>query len=438
MVVIATKNNTSYAICGGYGHTQLKEAVVPDFGVDVAKRSLSAKNMFVHQKLPSGDVFSLMRLLRGTYLPAMDDNNGLSVLKKLSGPTLNDELGARLDGGTSLLVDAKLDIRGVIGIIDKIEYDVILRKPIIEIESLPSVPNALSAELTKELYSRLDKKKLDGLVVDVDHGVRQNAETVTLSGSPCSLSVLSNIQELVESADSSKARHAHSAQVVVSTSSEELLSAKVGELVEGELSYKGTLYFRVDGQWFQVTKELIKRIESDFSNIDEMTFAESRLWAWPLKSSAIPKAKGCQCKKASKYICETCYLSLQPKGLGLIETHVQKVRQIELCDLVDPNNDRLLHIKSDVGANLRVLFSQGCVSGVLLDNDSEFRKEADSKFGYQFGKAKHVVFAIFPHKKGKKNVPDIFSLYAKIDIVQRARILRAHGYRVSYCIIDEA
>lgn len=62
--------------------------------------------------------------------------------------------------------------------------------------------------------------------------------------------------------------------------------------------------------------------------------------------------------------------------------------QIEVCDILDENNKKLIHIKKYSGSSvLSHLFSQGLVSMQLLIRDGKFRRKVEQKISSLKGSA---------------------------------------------------
>ena len=85
---------------------------------------------------------------------------------------------------------------------------------------------------------------------------------------------------------------------------------------------------------------------------------------------------------------------------------------------------------------MRNLFAQGYVSGSLFHGDEAFKKSAKDKFGIDVDKKFTVVFAIFPEDETK--IDSIFTLFAKVDFLERYDTLKNMGFDVKYCLIEKS
>ena len=94
------------------------------------------------------------------------------------------------------------------------------------------------------------------------------------------------------------------------------------------------------------------------------------------------------------------------------------------------------HVKKGRGAFLRNLFAQGYVSGSLFNGDEAFKKLVKDKFGIDVDKKFTVVFAIFPEDETK--IDSIFTLFAKVDFLERCDSLKSMGFDVKYCMISNS
>jgi len=103
--------------------------------------------------------------------------------------------------------------------------------------------------------------------------------------------------------------------------------------------------------------------------------------------------------------------------------------------LIDKENDFLIHVKRGRGAYLRNLFAQGFVSAALLNSSDDFKKQVQEKYGIDPESKFTVIFAIFPENVTKQD--SIFTLFAKVDLLERQRILGEMGFDVQYCLIAQ-
>jgi len=187
--------------------------------------------------------------------------------------------------------------------------------------------------------------------------------------------------------------------------------------LECELSFDGDTYFRISRKWYKTNAEYVAEINEEFSAIPRLD----------------PKYLGAWAEKDGKYVIEDDFLKAQVSA-DMLLAHTKKIDNIEVADLLDTQNGYLVHVKRGRGAFLRNLFAQGFVSASLLHGSEDFRARSEEKFGVPGLENYSVVLAVFP--LGVTEIDRIFTLFAKVDLVERYDALRQMGFEVSYVVIQ--
>lgn len=192
-----------------------------------------------------------------------------------------------------------------------------------------------------------------------------------------------------------------------------------------EIGHNGAKYVLNDGKWFRVEPDFVKKTDDAYALI-------------PMSKLILPVY---QHDGEGEYNADVA--EKHPDQFALLDDK-QKVfhgggqGQIEICDLfgVDKN---FIHIKRyGKSSVLSHLFSQGFVSGQLIQLDPEFRKKVKDKLPADFkaliDPSSHpaegeftVTFAVISEDQGKSLHLPFFS---RVNINNTCRILRGHGYKV--------
>lgn len=138
------------------------------------------------------------------------------------------------------------------------------------------------------------------------------------------------------------------------------------QCLNAELELDGKTFMLINKNWYEINKEFQdetnKKFEKYFNNKSDLNFID------------------CNYKDEATYNRE---LSRQKNLICLDRNTVfygGGQSQIEVCDILDENNKKLIHIKKYSGSSaLSHLFSQGLVSMQLLIRDTEFLKKVEQK-----------------------------------------------------------
>jgi uncharacterized protein (TIGR04141 family) len=70
----------------------------------------------------------------------------------------------------------------------------------------------------------------------------------------------------------------------------------------------------------------------------------------------------------------------------------------------------------------------------MFSGYENFKQDVKNKFGIDIDKKYTIIFAIFP--EDEKKIDRIFTLFAKVDFLERYNTLKEMGFDVKYCIIN--
>lgn len=419
LVIVFRHDDDTYALTAGYAYADISPCAVQDFGVDIAKKSLNPNELAqLVQKVPTGNVYGLQRNLRGKYLPANDHMNRKSVLKALRGKCLDQELGLSIEGRTSLSVNGKKDFSDVLRLLDRVRDLEASDQYTVPIRGLDEAPKRLRQVLDDALRKLVDDGNINDVMFGYDDDlVFMRCDTIQV-GSSDERFPFDAVTEILEAARRLRPDSPSGARIRgYDDAGIEVLDTQLLRLVEGELDHEGEKYFRISRKWYKTNPDYIAEINTQFDAIDVLD--NDYLGAWK--------------RTAHGYEAEDDFLKAQVVPDQRKLAHTRNIAHVEVADLVDTTNHYLIHVKRGRGAFLRNLFAQGYVSASLIQGDAAFRTEAEEKFDLANLQDYKVVLAIFPEDVRATN--SIFTLFAKVDLVERCEALRDIGVDVCYTLI---
>jgi uncharacterized protein (TIGR04141 family) len=195
--------------------------------------------------------------------------------------------------------------------------------------------------------------------------------------------------------------------------------------IYAEIDYNDNKYILNDGKWFSVAAGFVAKTDTDFAKI-------------PISHLPLPTYQG---GGESEY--NSSVAATEPERYALLD-NTKKVMhggghgQIEICDLFSINRE-LIHVKIyGKSSVLSHLFSQGFVSGQLLQIDAEFRQKVREKLSPPFVDLLQVdkrpdqdeftvVYAVISEEEGKALHLPFFS---RVNLNNTAKLLKGFGYKV--------
>lgn len=407
------------------------------FGLLVALNSVDRESFRCVDKQSLDAIQSHTRIQSGEETTA--DQFGLDVeqdmLKAIVGAPKDSRLGNRMTGTDSLSVLVRMDLSDLPVLLKlyKEKYDQDLSKTdydwvnnISVVKSSSVLVAALEARLVekfaKKNYSNLwlaipeiiDWNLVSGFIYAGGKGVLNpdidlQGFLSTLKGQPVSIDLLKHRHVYCADAD-----HKHVFK-----------HWPIYKCLYAEIDHDGKKYILNDGKWFNVSTNFVERTNAEFGKID-------------VSSLELPVYAGGGEGKYNKDVCDK-----HPAQFALLDdknkiSHGGGHGQVEVCDLFSIDK-QLVHVKiygkSSVFSHL---FSQGFVSGQLLQLDADFRKKVKAKLIAPFSnlievddrpkeKEFTVVFAVISDSPGRTLHLPFFS---RVNLNNTWKVLRGFGFNV--------
>ena len=180
-----------------------------------------------------------------------------------------------------------------------------------------------------------------------------------------------------------------------------------------------------DGKWFSVAKDFVERTNKDFAAI-------------PLSGLTLPEYHG-----GGEGAYNASVAATQPAVYDLLDDKKKIMHggghgQVEICDLLSINRE-LIHVKMyGKSSVLSHLFSQGFVSGQLIQIDASFREKVCEQLApthkglIDIGSKPAqdtftVVYAIISDAPG----PNLYlPFFSRVNLNNTQKILRGYGFKV--------
>lgn len=424
---------------GQSGRFLIEDDVVEErFGLLVALNSVDRESFRCVDKQSLDAIQSHTRIQSGQATTA--DQFGLDVeqdmLKAIVGAPVDSNLGSRMSGAESLSVSVKMDLGDLPYLLasykEKYEHD-LSKTDYAWVNNISVVKgsSALTEILNDRLIDRLVHHDYSNLwlaipeIIDWDlvtgfiytGGKKVIHPDVDLKG------FLSTLKDGdVISIDLLKRRHVHCADA---DHNYVFKHWSVFKCLYAEVDYDGKKYILNDGKWFSVDINFVKNTNLKFNEITASTLR-------------LPVYAGGGEGKYNQSVSER-----YPNQFALLDDknkifHGGGHGQIEVCDLFSIDK-QLIHIKrygkSSVFSHL---FSQGFVSGQLLQIDPEFRRKAKEKLAEAFkslidvaNRPKEeeftIVFGVISEQPGNSvNLP----FFSRVNLNNTYKVLRGYGYNV--------
>ena len=211
-------------------------------------------------------------------------------------------------------------------------------------------------------------------------------------------------------------------------------SWSVFKCLYAEIEFDEQRYILNGGKWFSLASDFIERTNKEFAQI-----AKSNLM--------LPKYTGGGEKTYNERVAKnnsSTYALFDAKAIS----HGGGHGQVEVCDLLSIDKE-LIHVKIyGKSAVFSHLFSQGFVSGQLIQIDAEFRKKVKEKLKPPFSSlidaAKKplqdeftIIFAIISEHEGHSlNLP----FFSRVNLNHAHKVLKGFGYKVELLkiLVDES
>ena len=413
------------------------------FGLLVALNSVDRESFRCVDKQSLDAIQSHTRIQSGEETTA--DQFGLDVeqdmLKAIVGAPKDSRLGNRMTGTDSLSVSVRMDLSDLPSLLEmykekyeedlsKTDYDWVNNISVVKSSSalIAALEERLVEKFAKKDYSNLwlaipeiiDWNLVSGFIYAGGKGVLNpdidlQGFLSTLKGQPVSIDLL-------------KHRHVHCADA---DHKYVFKHWPVYKCLYAEIDHDGKKFILNDGKWFNVSMNFVERTNAEFKKID-------------VSALELPVYAGGGEGKYNKDVCDE-----HPAQFALLDdknkiSHGGGHGQVEVCDLFSIEK-QLVHVKiygkSSVFSHL---FSQGFVSGQLLQLDAEFRKKVKAKLAPPFSslievearpkeKEYTVVFAVISDSPEKTLHLPFFS---RVNLNNTWKVLRGFGFNVQLLKIE--
>jgi uncharacterized protein (TIGR04141 family) len=412
------------------------------FGLHCALNSINRESFRAIDVQSLDAIQSQTRIQSGEATTA--DQFGLDVeqdmLKAIVGAPRDPTLGSRMAGSDPLSVSVSMSLSDLPHLLAsyRAQFEKDLNSADYEWVNNISITKsgALIAELEVELDKKLAKKDFNGVWLSIpdiiewssvagfiySHGRREIHSDISMQGflKTVNAGTALNLKLLRERTVSCANADHHRI----------LDSWPVYKCLYAEVDLGARKYILNGGKWYHVGTDFVRRTNEDFAKI-------------PHSGLQFPPYAGGGEGKYNKAISVS-----SPNQFALLDD-VHKIShggghgQVEVCDLLSANRE-LIHVKIySKSSVLSHLFSQGFVSGQLIQIDSSFREKLRSKlkppFQGFFRVAKKpaqdeftIVYAVISGVKGPLHLP----FFSRVNLNNTTKILRGFGYRVELLKIE--
>ncbi len=200
-----------------------------------------------------------------------------------------------------------------------------------------------------------------------------------------------------------------------------------------EISLSDETYILINSDWYKISQDFLEQTESKYVDIRDNHKASIEFVSYQESDDNENGYNERMTEQLDNAIC------MDAKNIS----HGGVYDKVEFCDIFDPDNKNIIHIKKYSGSSvLSHLFAQGLVSAQLLLSDSDFREKVVEKINeiqetsFSFSETisgYNVVFGIIA-KRDTMNIP-FFSKVNLNNVFTQIRSLR--GFNVSFAFIDK-
>jgi uncharacterized protein (TIGR04141 family) len=421
LVIIFTHNKekVKYALCCGFGYTDIKDYAEAEFGIEIACKLLSETDLAnITQTKPTGPVQNVARSFRNGFLPKSDEISKTSVLRQVKGKlNRKNSLGLSIDGKSSLIINRQRNFNEIFDLLNEIiKIDIKQTKFKLQVPGLKRVSKYISEQLDDYFIDQLDKGDFSNCYISIpDELYEKNCIKLVIGRDRKEFALDDEQEDIFQECVNRKPKNPSKVRVVgVNIDGREVQkSIEIIKLLEAEIDYNGGKYFRVNRAWYLIDDQYEEDVDESFNKI--VMNKNCNLAKW-------------RCDEEDEYLDECLKINNQ-----LTLAHRKTIRKIEFADLINRSADQIIHVKKGRGAFLRNLFAQGYVAGKLFASDKKFQKGVESKFKLKFAEGQYtIIYAIYNNDSSQNT----FTLFAKADLNERVRALQELGFQVEVYIIN--
>ena len=436
--VVKTSDRYFVLTFGQGGRFLIRTGVTePRFGLLVTLNSVAQESLRCIDKQSLDNLESQSRI-QSSY-ETTSDQFGIDVeqdmLKAVVGAPEDNELGSRMTGSDSLSVTVKTDLKNLRCLLDsylvKFDQDLSTRgydwvNNISNVKSNSSRIESLEAALDQKLRNRdfnniwlaipeiIQWDQVVGFMYTcgkkvIHTDITMDGFLTTVTNDVITLNLLKKRKVFCADEDHNCVNRSWS----------------VYRCLYAELDMNGSKYVLNDGKWFRIEPDFVSKTNLAYSNI-----ASSDL--------SLPNYRHDSEGDYNRYVSQ-----LDPTEYALLDDknkvfHGGGRGQVEICDLFSSKKN-LIHIKRyGKSSVLSHLFSQGFVSGQLLQLDRDFRAKMKSKLPISFKPLIHeecrpgdqeftITFAVISEDQSEHLHLPFFS---RVNINNTDKILRGYGFKV--------
>ncbi len=428
-----------YAICGGYGYTELADHIVEDFGLQIVLRMINDISI-INQQSMKGVTRQILRAVSG-YDPNFDRENYNRILSSLEGKAIFEDRKFRVKGSSSLVLRTVRDIKHITEVLNEVE-EIMGRAEIVhfpksyEEVKKPKIIAALEEQMLEKFNAfwkgqgdrdhfylefkdpliqfRCDKFEL----VYKRHTIEIEDFDLDLVRSHFSERGIKNF----ENVDQLK-------KVKVSGISEsgirEVKDEPLLNMLVSELTYAGSHYIKFGKRWYKILDEISEYLNHELKKL-------------PINKALLPpwdRAKFPTENDYNKFVSDQKGWHCLDKDCIQLEGH----SKVELCDIYDAESRRFFHIKETWGCKSAYLFTQGTIAAESYRQSQQFRKECAKKWPGLFKQEIQdatLVFGIGSNKAFEAGFPINMTYFAKLNLFSAVALLKQFDYSVMLSPIE--
>ncbi|MCU7871924.1 MAG: TIGR04141 family sporadically distributed protein [Candidatus Thiodiazotropha sp. (ex Lucinoma borealis)] len=438
-VLIVRTSGRLFALTFGQGGRFLisESSIESRFGLIVTLNSVNSESLRCIDKQSLDNLESQSRI-QSAY-ETTPDQFGIDIeqdmLKAIVGSPVQSSLGSRMTGTDSLSVSVKATVHNLKDLLDAYltKFQIDLSKKGYEwVNNISNIKQSSSiiGALEQQLDTKLKTKDFSNIWLSIPeiipwemvkgfvftHGRKLIHPDITMDGFLTTVKDKNIDIELLKQRKVSCADENHK---------NIFRTWPVYRCLYAEIDYDGSTYVLNDGKWFRIEPDFVKKTNIAYAQI-------------PMSKLTLPVY---QHNAEGEYNQDVAHQ--HPTKYALLDDK-QKVfhgggkGQVEICDLFGLDKN-LIHIKRyGKSSVLSHLFSQGFVSGQLLQLDTEFRAKMKDKLPPSFKslinvgarpleKEFTVTFAVISEDQGMDLHLPFFS---RVNINNTYRILKGYGYKV--------
>lgn len=380
--VIIIKCNTRYfAITFGYGHNLLEEDFLEeDFGLKVSLGLLDPKSLR-NIDVTRLETYNLRKRLQTSHaatLSGFDFDSLIEIVRSVTGNITGNSFASNATGAHSLKFSSKIvfsDIEEKCSYALQIFENGGYSEEFEKIDNMrPVRDHSLNSKLDADLLSKLNDRDIDRIYISPPE-ILENSQIdgFRYHGMRCNDVFFDpNINDYIYNRNKSSDISMddlknHKMGIVYDVNRGDYKKWPIYKCLISDSCYEGRQYFLSEGKWYKVDNAFHDRVQKFYED--------------HVADINLPTAQANEIEdEYNKRVSSVDDFILFHSSDRHLKCPGERTK-IELCDIFDHRNKRLIHVKPYTGGSksLSQLFKQGEVSGRLLVAEPEFRHEARNK-----------------------------------------------------------